>query len=166
MVDQTARLGLPLLAAGQAQKEISHNAALAMLDVLVQPVVHRFGDNDPPVAPVIGQSWIVGSAPTGDWTGQPHAIATWRGEGWEYLMPAEGSRFWVVADGLWAGFGEGGWTRGILPCVSLKIGGDQVVGARQPAIAAPTGGSTVDTEARTALAAVIVALKTHGLIAV
>jgi hypothetical protein len=81
-------------------------------------------------------------------------------------MPGEGHWLWVVADGLWAGFVGGGWQLGVLPAAMLKIGGNQVVGARQPAIAAPTGGSTVDTEARTAVAAILVALKTHGLIAV
>ncbi|WP_312846581.1 hypothetical protein [Sphingopyxis sp. PET50] len=35
----TARLALPLLAMAQAQKEVTHNEALTLLDLLVQPVV-------------------------------------------------------------------------------------------------------------------------------
>ena len=35
----TSRLGLPTLAAAQAQKEMTHNEALTLLDVAVQPVV-------------------------------------------------------------------------------------------------------------------------------
>jgi len=33
----TPRLALPLLAVAQAQKEVTHNEALALLDLLVQP---------------------------------------------------------------------------------------------------------------------------------
>jgi hypothetical protein len=40
MTDQiSARLALPLLAAGQAGKEVTHNEALTRLDMLVQPAV-------------------------------------------------------------------------------------------------------------------------------
>ena len=41
MSESTARLALPLIAPGQAQKEVSHNEALAALDLLVQAQVGR-----------------------------------------------------------------------------------------------------------------------------
>ena len=37
------------------------------------------------------------------------------------------------------------------------------VGARLPAVASPSGGTTIDTEARAAIAALIATLKSHGL---
>lgn len=46
-----------------------------------------------------------------------------------------------------------------------RIGGVQVVGARRPAIGDPSGGTTIDAEARAALTAILGALRTHGLIA-
>ena len=67
--EDSARLGLPLLAPGQAQKELWHNEALALLDIAVQAVVEEVGRDAPPGAPQPGQCWIVGAAPTGDWTG-------------------------------------------------------------------------------------------------
>ena len=39
MTLQTDRFALPLLATAQAQKEMTHNEALALLDAVVQPVV-------------------------------------------------------------------------------------------------------------------------------
>ena len=39
MADATPRLGLPLLAAAQAQKHVTHNEALTVLDVLAQIAV-------------------------------------------------------------------------------------------------------------------------------
>jgi len=41
----------------------------------------------------------------------------------------------------------------------------QVVGPQEAAIAAPSGGSAVDVEARAALGAILDALRGHGLIA-
>jgi hypothetical protein len=48
----------------------------------------------------------------------------------------------------------------------LRIGGVQVVGARQPEIADQGGGATVDGEARTSIIALLVVLRNHGLIAI
>jgi phage gp45-like len=45
-----------------------------------------------------------------------------------------------------------------------KVDGVQVVTTQQPAIIAPTGGSTVDAQARTAINSLITTLQTHGLI--
>jgi hypothetical protein len=41
----------------------------------------------------------------------------------------------------------------------------KVVGARESAIASPSGGANVDPEARAAIAAMLAALRAHGLIA-
>lgn len=46
-----------------------------------------------------------------------------------------------------------------------KVGANQVVGARGSTIADPSGGSTVDSEARSAIATIIDRLQAHGLIA-
>jgi hypothetical protein len=44
------------------------------------------------------------------------------------------------------------------------IDGDQVIGSRVSAIAGPSGGATVDAEARTAIDQILGALRGHGLI--
>jgi hypothetical protein len=54
---------------------------------------------------------------------------------------------------------------GDIPAQSFSVGGVQVVGSQQAAIADPSGGGTIDAEARAALAALLVAARTHGLIA-
>lgn len=45
-----------------------------------------------------------------------------------------------------------------------KVSGTRVVAARGAAVADATGGATVDTEARTAINALLARLRTHGLI--
>jgi hypothetical protein len=73
-------------------------------------------------------------------------------------------RFYVRASGTWAEFRQGAWEIGSLRGSALVIDDEQVVGIRLAGIVAPSGGSTVDAEARTALGAILGALRTHGLI--
>jgi hypothetical protein len=89
MTDLTARFALPLLHAGQAQKEMTHNEALLALDILLHPEVEALGENQPPPAPSAGQCWIVGDAPIGAWAGQADRIAAWSPAGWRFLRGCE-----------------------------------------------------------------------------
>ena len=68
----TPRLVLPMLEAGQAQKEVLHNEALQLLDALVAPAVEGPPLATPPPAPVVGSCYIVAASPTGDWAGRAH----------------------------------------------------------------------------------------------
>jgi hypothetical protein len=165
MTDVTARLALPMLSAGQAQKEIYHNEALAILDAAVQPVVQSIGLDSPPPSPTEGQSWIVGETPLGAWAGRGDQLATWTGGGWRFLAPLDGMAVWNAAGGVWTYRVAGEWQDGILPVSSLTIAGEQVLGGRQPAVVDPLGGPTVDVQARAAISAILGALRNHGLIA-
>jgi hypothetical protein len=81
-----------------------------------------------------------------------------------FARSSDGMALYVRASGLCATYRAGAWEIGAVRGSSLVIGDEQVVGTRQAAISSPTGGSTVDAEARTALGAVLAALRTHGLI--
>lgn len=161
----TGRWALPLLDAGQAQKEMAVNEALARLDLLTQAAVVSVGLNAPPSAPVVGESWVVGTAPTGAWAGQAGALAGWTAGGWRFVVARDGLSAWSAADQAWATRTNGVWRTGAVVGRSLEIGGEQVVGGRRPAIPTPAGGAVVDAEARATVAAVLAALRAHGLIA-
>ncbi len=165
MSDQTARFALPFIAPGQAQKELFHNEALVRVDTALQASVVAAGLDTPPDTPVAGQCWIVGSGPTGAWEGQAHALAAWTGGGWRFVAPVAGMTVWHASDSLPMIYVGTAWTTGILRAAGIVVGGVQVVGPRQPAIAPPGGGTMVDSEARTTLSGVISALIAHGLIA-
>jgi hypothetical protein len=47
-------------------------------------------DNDPPGGPVLGDRYLVDTAPTGAWTGFPDHIAEWDGAEWDFLSPVVG----------------------------------------------------------------------------
>ncbi len=148
MTDDTARLALPMLAVAQAQKEITHNEALARIDIVTQPVVEAVGLSTVPTAPLEGQCWIVGSAPAGAWAGRAGALAGWTGGGWRFITPFEGMSAWSVAD------------KGLV----RREGSGWRIAGRQAAITNPTGGATIDTEARNAIARILVSLRACGLI--
>ena len=167
-MSETTRWALPLLAAGQAQKEMTHNEALALLDLLAAPGVVAVGTGTPPASPVAGQCWVVGAAPTGAWSGRAGALAGWTGtgSGWRFISPREGLAVWSEADGCVATYVGGQWRVGTVAATEVTVGGQRVVGARRPAIAAPAGGTTTDAEARAAIGQILAALAAHGLISV
>ena len=163
--DRSARLALPLLQPSQAQKEMFHNEALALLDIAVQPVARSVGEAAPPSTPQVGQCWIVGSAPTGEWAGHALALAGFTAGGWRFVSPFQGFAVWSIADGCLATFEGSAWSIGKVAGSALVIGGVRVVGAQASAIPEPIGGGLVDAEARSTVAAILAALRTHGLIA-
>lgn len=165
MSEDTVRLALPLLAAGQSQKELWHNEALARVDQLLQASVAAWDVDTPPAAPAAGESWIVGADPSGAWTGHAGAIATWTDAGWRFAAPTEGCTAWSAADGAAVRCVAGQWRLDPVRSAALTFGGQQVVGARLAAIADPDGGPIIDSAAREALSAVLAALRQHGLIA-
>ena len=162
--EATARLSLPLLAPGQAQKELFHNEALAMVDIAVQASVRAVGAVVPPEDPSEGDCWIVGGAPVGEWAGYAGFLAGWTAGGWRFVAPRDGMAVWDQSGNLALRRNGGGWSVEDVHARSLVVGDHQVVGAQQPAIAAPAAGVVVDTEARATLASVLAALRTHGLI--
>jgi hypothetical protein len=164
MMDSTPRLGLPLLAVGQAQKEVFHNESLATLDCVVAAAVEQPPLNDPPAAPATGSAYIVGDAPTGEWAGNARSLATFTTAGWRIVAPAEGLTAYVRSTASWAAFRAGAWEVGRLRGASVIIDGEQVVGSRAAAIPSPSGGTVIDTAARNAVDAILSAMREHGLI--
>jgi Protein of unknown function (DUF2793) len=161
----TDRLNLPLIASGQAQKEMTHNEALAALDIAVQPVVEALSVDVPPVSPAPGQCWIVGAAPVGAWSADAQALAGWTLSGWRFVTPRAGWTAWVKASGLAARYDGVLWSEGVLTAARIEIGSTQVVATQQVAIENPVGGAVIDSEARATLSSILNGLRSHGLIA-
>lgn len=102
----TAHLALPLLSAAQAQKHVTHNEALALLDALTQLSVADRTRSAPPTTPSDGDRHIVAASPTGVWAGRAQAIAWFDVNLWRFLAPEIGWIAWVAAESLalvWTG---------------------------------------------------------------
>jgi len=161
----TPRFAMPLLAGGQAGKEIAHNEALSLIDLLLQPVVEAMGTDVPPANPALGRCWVVGTAPTAAWLGRAGSLAGWTEGGWCFAHPVEGFSAWCSSSRKPIAYRDGLWQESDVVGTQLTIAGQRVVGPRQPAIADPGGGDVIDPSARSAVAAILTAMRQHGLIA-
>lgn len=162
---KTTRFALPLLSSGQAQKEATHNEALLILDAALHGCCALGPSNTPPTEPELGLSYLCGTAPAGAWVGHAKAVASWSESGWRFSGPVEGQRLHDRGSGRTWCYAAGQWQLGIVHAAEVRANGTKVLGVQQPAVANPSGGSVVDNEARNALAQILAALRSHGLIA-
>ncbi|MCD7059502.1 DUF2793 domain-containing protein [Pelagibacterium xiamenense] len=120
----TARLGLPLLAPEQAQKHITHNEALVLLDALVQLRLDGVDTVSPPGAPAEGETHAIGLAATNAWDGHDGEIACWTEGGWRFAVPVEGWLAWDAGAGSLLVFRGGGWVPFSQSLSRVGIGAD------------------------------------------
>ena len=116
-------LRLPYLDANQNQKTVTHNAALRMLDALVNLHVASTVLSAPPAAPNDGQCWIVASGGTGAWLGKDLNVAAWQDGAWSFYAPNPGFVAYVDALGaalMWTG---SAWTSLLGAIKTLGAGG-------------------------------------------
>lgn len=88
-------LQMPYLEAAQAQKHVTHNDALRVLDGVVQLSVADRDLTAPPGSPSDGDRYIVGSSATGAWATKDLNIAIWQDGAWAFFVPREGWRCWI-----------------------------------------------------------------------
>jgi hypothetical protein len=129
--------------AGQSQKETTVNEAMLGADILLHPAIEGFAATAP-TAPAAGQCWIVGSGAAGDFAGHTDRIAAWTEGGWRFFAPREGIRAYDLAVGAHRIYAGSSWRLVASP-------------------ASPSGGSVIDSEARTAISAILTALRNAGI---
>jgi hypothetical protein len=95
-MDTSDNLALPYILPSQAQKHVTHNEAIAMLDALVQPGVLDRDLAAPPASPANGDRYIVASGASGDWTGRAGSIAHRLDGVWAFYAPRPGWLVFVV----------------------------------------------------------------------
>jgi hypothetical protein len=98
-MSSTPHLALPLLAAAQAQKHVTHNEALASLDALVQLAVKERGRTVPPASPEDGDRFLVGANGSGVFASQEGNLALFDLGIWRFFAPRAGWRAYVEAEG-------------------------------------------------------------------
>lgn len=90
----TTRLLIETLSEAQAQKHVTVNEALRILDLIVQPVAVS-NTSTPPGSPTDGTMYMVGASATGAWAGQDGDLALRINGAWVFRTPTEG---WTVYD--------------------------------------------------------------------
>lgn len=136
------RFDLPLLHAGQAQKEAWVNEAFSRIDALLHCAIE--GERaDPPPSPASGEAWLVASGATGEWSGRDGMIAARQAGNWLFFAGREGMRLFDRSTKQERLF-TAAWQSPVAP-------------------SEPSGGSVVDAEARAVISELILALRVSGL---
>lgn len=141
----TQRFGLPLLFAGQSQKEFFVNQSLVLIDALLQPSVVESLDA-PPAEVIEGAVYRVIGPATGLWSGREKQLAFRVAGQWQFIHPSTGMRIYDQAEDQWL----------------LYRSDDEWFSAELPGEV--QGGSVIDSEARELIAEMIEALHALGLI--
>jgi Protein of unknown function (DUF2793) len=140
----TPRLALPLLFAGQSQKEFTVNEALLRTDLVLQCAVE--GElAAPPPTPLEGQVWLVAANPTGLFAGHSAAIAGFTGGGWRFIAARRGMQVYDNSAACFRVFTDT-WQLCVIP-------------------PSPVGGTLIDQEARTAIDNLLEKLVIAGVLA-
>ena len=140
----TPRLAMPLLYAGQSQKEVTVNEALLAVDFLLHGSI-KAELATPPSSPNLGALWLVASSPQGPWTGHSGELAGWSDGGWRFLAPRVGMRL-----------------------LDTSIGALRIYDGQWQVVVAPaeaSGGAVIDVEARACLTGILAALKAAKILA-
>jgi hypothetical protein len=109
-MSDSANLALLYIEAAQAQKHVTHNDALALLDACVQLSVVSRNTLAAPVNPAPGARYIIGAGATGAFAGRTHQIAYWDAAGWRFLAPQTGWMAWVASESASFVLDARGWT--------------------------------------------------------
>lgn len=139
----TPRFALPLLLAGQSQKEFFVNEAHVLIDMLLHPAILGMA-SDPPSAPQEGDTWLVGQSATGDWAGHENSLATFAQGVWTFVAAKNGMRIYDL-DLRQIRLFNTEWSEVAVP-------------------SEPIGGAAVDSEARQAISELVSALQAQGIL--
>ena len=108
MADKTGKLGLKYVVANQAQKEVTINEDLNILEMLVQATAKGVLST-PPVNPEEGDMYIIGDTPTGAWENSTvNSIAGFLMGVWNIVPPKAGWRIWMD-EGKAMRYQDGAW---------------------------------------------------------
>ncbi len=109
MSETTSRLALPYIMAAQAQKHVTHNEALRLLDGLIQMRVTNATATGPPSAPNEGDAYIIKAPATGEWTGWEKDVAFYADGSWFRLPALDGMRIWNAEVSTLLVYTAGSW---------------------------------------------------------
>ncbi|HXG79705.1 MAG TPA: DUF2793 domain-containing protein [Methyloceanibacter sp.] len=137
---ESARLRIPYIAAAQAQKHVTHNEGVTLLDTLVQLAVLDKDLTSPPGSPAEGDTYIVaggGGTASGAWTGWEKRVVRFIDGEWRSYLPGAG--------------GGAGWRAFVLDEDTLYV----FDGTDWNAYAGGGGGSYTDEQAQDAVGSIL-----------
>ncbi len=120
MPETSPTLALPYLQPAQAQKHVTHNEALRVLDAVTQLSVLNAELSAPPLLPEEGDRYIVASDATDAWAGQDYNVAIRVDNTWQFFVPNTGWRADVAGTGASLRFDGAAWVAPAAPDLDLQ----------------------------------------------
>lgn len=116
-MDQTPNLKLPYIMPSQAQKHVTHNEAIRLLDAIVHLSVRSQSQTTAPVTPASGDRYIVAAPAAGTWANKAGMVAFFVDGGWSFIAVAKGWLAYIEDESSLFVFNGTSWesTAGALP---------------------------------------------------
>ncbi|MGE3247552.1 MAG: DUF2793 domain-containing protein, partial [Beijerinckiaceae bacterium] len=102
-------LSLPYLEAAQAQKHVTHNDALSLIDALTHLSFASSNASEPPALAEEGACILVGQTPSGAFAGHAGMVAIFDGGAWRFVEPRRGWRAFAEDDNNFLLFDGSTW---------------------------------------------------------
>ena len=105
-MSETLNLGLPFIDGAQAQKHVTHNEALRILDTHIHAHALRRDLLEPPSNPQEGDAYVIADNATGVWLGHDNQYVVFQDGAWAYNTIKTGFVVWVISDdvlSIWDG---------------------------------------------------------------
>lgn len=115
---ETSQFNLPLLSGGQAQKSVTVNEALSILDAVAQLRVVSSTISVPPVNGQDGDAYLVPIGASGDWFAQDGTLAISANGGWRFVTPKVGWQAYNIETGTSQLFDGTSWLPSTLAATS------------------------------------------------
>jgi hypothetical protein len=109
-MSDTTHLAMPFIEAAQAQKHVTHNEALRVLDAVVMLSVLDRDLAAPPGSPADGDRYLIAPSATDGWSGHDGKIAAWQDGAWTFHTPKEGWFVWLADEDIFLVFNGASWT--------------------------------------------------------
>lgn len=77
--------GIPFVPENTIDPAAGLNESINVIDALLQVAAVSVGENTPPGSPAAGARYIVGTSPTGAWSGQANKLARWLDGTWSFF---------------------------------------------------------------------------------
>ncbi|WP_282129074.1 DUF2793 domain-containing protein [Roseobacter litoralis] len=96
MADISSSLSMPFIQPSQAQKHVTHNEALRILDVVTQLGVAADDQTTPPTSPTDGTRYIIDAGGINEWANHEGEVALFENGAWRFFVPRAGWRAYVI----------------------------------------------------------------------
>lgn len=108
-MERTNHFSLPYLMPSQAQKHVTHNEAIRMIDTLMQIAVESRAQTVPPAEPLKGARYLVPETGGEAWGHPAGTLCAFTDGAWMNFDPADGWFAWVRDEARFVTFSNGQW---------------------------------------------------------